>query len=135
MKRLGEHGVPRHQEREDEHDAEYHPGPRTAGTVGDLEAEDPRTSSQASTDAPRHRAEVDVLEVRLGGLEAGAGSAVAVDPHQRPAGEELGRDHRPLLLQGGKLCLRNHPRAPDPTPKIVPTARSGSASSRIPPDR
>ncbi len=47
----------------------------------------------------RHRAEVDILEVRLRGLEAGAGRRVAVDAHDRASGEQLGRDHRVLPLQ------------------------------------
>ena len=107
--------------RDDEQDGEEEPGPGTAHLVGELEAKDPpelhahrrRRLLAAPADVPRHRAEVDVLEVRLGGLEAGAG--------------------RRRRCRRARACARRgassrSPRAPAPA-RRAPASRSRGARS------
>src|SRR5215211_7208889 len=73
-------------------------------------------------DSTRHRAEVHVLEIRLGGLEASAGRPVAIDAHEGASGKKLRRDDGVLPLQCGKLVLLDHP-APYAAPKIIDGAQ------------
>src|SRR5690349_20101391 len=75
----------------------------------------PRTSRRhrcgsvgATSDVPGHRAEVDVLEVRLFGFEARRRCGVAIHAHERASPEELTRDHRMFVLDSAELLLGDH---------------------------
>ena len=61
-----------------------------------------------TADVTGHRAEVDVLEVRLFGLEARARRRVAIHAHECAAREQLRGNQGMFLLDRGELLFRDH---------------------------
>src|SRR5580765_4195372 len=78
-----------------------------------------------------HGAEVDIFQVWLGALKAGAWRRIAVDVRDGASRVELRRDHRVVSFELRESFRRNHT-APDPALELVDGARGLGFEQNLP---